>query len=333
MAREIFLDVLKTDAAILPRIVALGDIDEDELAFAGEAEHSAARRRSKFRRNSASSIAGWRWRNWSRPGPKQPGVGAAGGRRPGLDAGAGRRPRAADGRHGDARRRLGRARRAGAGPSSTNTGSTRWNSCRSRARPGRLIWRKSAGSSRRRGAICLIEAEAARLTAHHDGPVIAAGSTGSMPATAKFLHAVAKPAARRGGAAGARYRSRRGGVASDRRRQGRAGRIHRRRPHPTIRNSRCMRCSTRFGIKRGDVEILGDARAARARGAGLRGDAAVERDRAMARAAGTAGDRGEDCARHDKSRRDRGAQSGDGGACDRGRDARGAASRTNRRRW
>jgi ATP-dependent helicase/nuclease subunit B len=37
----------------------------------------------------------------------------------------------------------------------------------------------------------LIEAEAKRLTAHHEGPVIAAGSTGSMPATAKFLHAVA----------------------------------------------------------------------------------------------------------------------------------------------
>ena len=37
----------------------------------------------------------------------------------------------------------------------------------------------------------LIEAEAARLTAHHDGPVIAAGSTGSMPVTAKFLQAVA----------------------------------------------------------------------------------------------------------------------------------------------
>ena len=34
MAREIFLDELKTDAAVLPRIVALGDIDEDELAFA-----------------------------------------------------------------------------------------------------------------------------------------------------------------------------------------------------------------------------------------------------------------------------------------------------------
>src|SRR3979411_266605 len=37
MAREIFLDELKADAAVLPRIVALGDIDEDELAFA-EAE-------------------------------------------------------------------------------------------------------------------------------------------------------------------------------------------------------------------------------------------------------------------------------------------------------
>ena len=34
MAREMFLDELQTDAAVLPRIVALGDIDEDELAFA-----------------------------------------------------------------------------------------------------------------------------------------------------------------------------------------------------------------------------------------------------------------------------------------------------------
>ena len=38
MAREIFLDELKTDAAILPRIVALGDIDEDELAFSEGSE-------------------------------------------------------------------------------------------------------------------------------------------------------------------------------------------------------------------------------------------------------------------------------------------------------
>jgi ATP-dependent helicase/nuclease subunit B len=34
LARDAFLDVLKGDAAILPRIVAIGDIDEDEIAFA-----------------------------------------------------------------------------------------------------------------------------------------------------------------------------------------------------------------------------------------------------------------------------------------------------------
>ena len=34
LARDAFLEVLKDDAAILPRIVAIGDIDEDEIAFA-----------------------------------------------------------------------------------------------------------------------------------------------------------------------------------------------------------------------------------------------------------------------------------------------------------
>src|SRR6195256_3385391 len=38
MAREIFLDVLDTDAVVLPRIVALGDVDEDELSFAEDPE-------------------------------------------------------------------------------------------------------------------------------------------------------------------------------------------------------------------------------------------------------------------------------------------------------
>ena len=31
LAREVFLDVLKLDAAVLPRIVTLGDIDEDRI--------------------------------------------------------------------------------------------------------------------------------------------------------------------------------------------------------------------------------------------------------------------------------------------------------------
>jgi ATP-dependent helicase/nuclease subunit B len=34
LAQKIFLDVLNSDAAILPRIVPIGDVDEDELAFA-----------------------------------------------------------------------------------------------------------------------------------------------------------------------------------------------------------------------------------------------------------------------------------------------------------
>src|ERR1700750_2681334 len=34
LAQRIFLDVLKSDAAILPRIVPIGDVDEDEIAFA-----------------------------------------------------------------------------------------------------------------------------------------------------------------------------------------------------------------------------------------------------------------------------------------------------------
>src|SRR5687768_6522580 len=37
MAREAFLTELKVDAAVLPRIVPLGSIDEDEFAFADSA--------------------------------------------------------------------------------------------------------------------------------------------------------------------------------------------------------------------------------------------------------------------------------------------------------
>ena len=42
LARDAFLDVLKDDAAILPRIIAIGDIDEDEIAFAEAASGDIA---------------------------------------------------------------------------------------------------------------------------------------------------------------------------------------------------------------------------------------------------------------------------------------------------
>ncbi|MBI3704328.1 MAG: double-strand break repair protein AddB [Rhizobiales bacterium] len=42
LAREVFLDRLDSEAAILPRIVALGDLDEDEIAFAEAANGELA---------------------------------------------------------------------------------------------------------------------------------------------------------------------------------------------------------------------------------------------------------------------------------------------------
>src|ERR1043166_2117606 len=42
LARDLFLDVTKTSAAILPRIVAIGDLDEDEIIFAQAATGALA---------------------------------------------------------------------------------------------------------------------------------------------------------------------------------------------------------------------------------------------------------------------------------------------------
>ena len=49
LARDVFLDVLGQDAAILPRIAAIGDIDEDEIVFAESATGGSRRRRSTCR--------------------------------------------------------------------------------------------------------------------------------------------------------------------------------------------------------------------------------------------------------------------------------------------
>src|SRR5262249_20421804 len=42
LARDTFLDVLDTDAAVLPRILPIGDLDEDEIAFAEAATGATA---------------------------------------------------------------------------------------------------------------------------------------------------------------------------------------------------------------------------------------------------------------------------------------------------
>ena len=190
LAREIFLDVLQTEAAILPRIVALGDIDEDELAFAEETEYGGVAPLDippklgelERRLTLAHLVAAWAKTPVSAPlvvgGPASTLALASDLARliddmvtRGVDWGA------LDGLVPDLLDKY-------------------WQHSLDFLRIAREAWpaylaeiKKIEPAARRD---LLIDAEAARLGKHHDGPVIAAGSTGSMPATAKFLHAVAK---------------------------------------------------------------------------------------------------------------------------------------------
>ena len=257
MAREIFLDELKTDAVILPRIVALGDIDEDELAFSAGAEQFAGvapldipPRLGELERRLtlAHLVAAW---------AKTSGCQAP------LVVGG---PASTLALAGDLARLM----------DDMVTRGVAWEALdglvpdqfdkywqhsldflQHRAQdywPDHLqeIGRIEPAARRDR----LIEAEAARLTAHHEGPVIAAGSTGSMPSTAKLLHAVAglpqgavvlpgldtdldDEAWQRSAASGTRRAN------------------SPRSPRRTIRNSRCRRCSIASASSASDVEILG----------------------------------------------------------------------------
>jgi ATP-dependent helicase/nuclease subunit B len=189
VAREVFLDELNADAAILPRIVALGDIDEDELAFADEADPLAnsapldlAPKLGELERRLtlARLVAAWAKSPVSAPlvvgGPAST-LALAGDlarliddmvtRGVAWDALDGLVPDQLDQYWQHSLQFLQIARQA-------------W--------PDYLAEVGRIEPAARRDT--LITAEAARLTARHDGPVIAAGSTGSMPATAKFLHAV-----------------------------------------------------------------------------------------------------------------------------------------------
>jgi ATP-dependent helicase/nuclease subunit B len=190
MAREMFLDELQTDAAVLPRIVALGDIDEDELAFTEQSESHggaapleiASKLGELDRRLTLAKLVG----AWARSPVSAP-----------LVVGG---PASTLALAGDLARLI----------DDMVTRGVDWNAL-DRLVPDQLdqYWQHSLDFLKiaRQGwpahlaeigkiepaarRDLLIEAEAARLTAHHDGPVIAAGSTGSMPATAKFLHVIA----------------------------------------------------------------------------------------------------------------------------------------------
>ena len=189
MAREIFLDVLKTDAVVLPRIVALGDIDEDELAFAEASEQYGGAApldippklgELERRLTLARLVAAWARSPVSAPlvvgGPAST-LALAGDLARLMDdmVTRGVSWEALDGLVPDQLDKYWQH-------------SLEFLQIARQAWPAHLREIEKIEPAARRDL--LIEAEAKRLTAHHDGPVIAAGSTGSMPATAKFLHAV-----------------------------------------------------------------------------------------------------------------------------------------------
>jgi ATP-dependent helicase/nuclease subunit B len=190
LAREIFLDVLQAEAAILPRIVALGDIDEDELAFAEESEYGGIApldippRLGELERRLtlAHLVAAWAKTPVSAP----------------LVVGG---PASTLALAGDLARLIDDMVTRGVAWSALDglvpdQLDKYWQHSLDFLRIAREAWpaylaeiKKIEPAARRD---MLIDAEAARLGKHHEGPLIAAGSTGSMPATAKFLHAVAK---------------------------------------------------------------------------------------------------------------------------------------------
>ena len=193
LAREVFLDRLDGDAAILPRIVALGDLDEDEIIFAeaatgdlaGEALALPPALGGLERRLILAELI----RKWV--ATIKPKIGSP------LIANT---PSAAMALADDLARLM----------DDMITRQIGWESLDNLV-PGELddYWQLSLeflkfvlprwqGILAEQNAIeaaerrdKLIEAEARRL-AGSDAPVIAAGSTGSMPATAKLLATIAR---------------------------------------------------------------------------------------------------------------------------------------------
>jgi ATP-dependent helicase/nuclease subunit B len=195
LARDVFLDVLGRDAALLPRIVPIGDIDEDEIAFAEAATGAAAADALELppalggltRRMLLAHLV-LAWAKQLKPEPDdQPLVVAT--------------PAAALALADDlarlmddlAMREVDWSRLDGLVPEHVDR---YWQLTLDFLKIAREAWpsilaeRQAIEPAERRDR--LINAEAARLAAAPDGPVIAAGSTGSMPATAKLLATIAR---------------------------------------------------------------------------------------------------------------------------------------------
>src|SRR5882757_2050909 len=196
LARDMFLDVTGADAAILPRIVPIGDVDEDEIAFAQAATGGLAADALALpptldlleRRLLLTSLV----QRWA----ASPDL-----RREGGTPLVATNPAAALALADDLARLI----------DDMTTRQVPWERLDTLV-PDELdhYWQYTLDFLKiarewwpaylaERGAIepasrrdLLIAAEARRLAFQSDGPVIAAGSTGSMPATAELLATIAK---------------------------------------------------------------------------------------------------------------------------------------------
>lgn len=196
MARDVFLDVLKAQAAVLPRIVVLNDIDEDEVAFAEAASLTPG---SEAALDLPASLGGMERRlllaklvaAWAARLPMRAGEAS-------LVAGG---PAQILALTDDLARLMDDMATRGVDWSSLERLvpseydeywqlTLRFIDIARQYWPDVLTKLGKIESADRRDR--LIAAEAERLKTHKTGPVIAAGSTGSMPATARFLKAIAE---------------------------------------------------------------------------------------------------------------------------------------------
>jgi ATP-dependent helicase/nuclease subunit B len=193
LAREAFLEQMHGDAAILPRIVAIGDLDEDEIVFAqaatGELAQAALSLPGAIEPLERRLLLAELILNWANSPEVRGAQGAA------LIANT---PQAALGLADDlarliddmTTRQIGWDKLDGLVPDDLDIYwqlSLRFLKIAREAWPAIRAERGVIEAAERRDK--LIEAEQARL-ATSTGPVIAAGSTGSMPATAKLLAAI-----------------------------------------------------------------------------------------------------------------------------------------------
>ncbi len=194
LAQAAFLEAIDADAAILPRLVPIGDIDEDEIVFAEFAGGPLADKRlalpgtmEPFERKAwlTQTIMAW----------------AAQQKRTGESVLIANSPAAAFAMAGELARLQDDMITRGVAWSALDhlvpeDMDEHFRSTLAFLKIVRDNWpalleeRRLMDAAARRDA--LIEAETARLERDNTGPVIAAGSTASMPATAKLLAAIAR---------------------------------------------------------------------------------------------------------------------------------------------